>query len=242
MNLNDMITRVKGVLYETQAAPASEDPLGLVQFIVEKTDEVSRRSLSLYIEATTDISSASNLYCLPQNLWKLRQVEFLRDSGDWVSIPIKTTQLMDRSVGARWHTAISSDPPCIGVIDGVNFGIQFYPAPSTTRTAALRFGGLWLPGTVWGYTSDGTAVSVIDGNGIPNLTASNPLPTFAQDAVVYGAAVQRCWQFPTPENMVRLPHIEKRYEELVGQAHAAAATYSPAPKIGWYIAGAAGWR
>jgi hypothetical protein len=232
----EIMTRARGLLYEVQGTPAAEDPMGWAPLICNATDETSRRTFSLFLNATTDVTSATALYCVPASFWKLRTVQEQNDQGNWSELPIFDTPQMNRMFGAWWQNATPSDPAQAGVLDGSTFGVTLFPTPSVSRTAALLFGGLWRPGNVWGYTN-GTAVEVVDSNGIPNMTATNPLPDWSQDCVIYGAAVQRCWQFPTPENMTRLPFLAQHYENLIGQAHAAAATYSPPKIYGFYAPG-----
>ncbi len=232
----DIFTRARGLLYEVQGQPGAEDPMGWAPLITNVTDDVSRRSLGLYLEGTTDITTSTALYCLPASFWKLRTVQILNNNGNWGSLQIFDTPKMNVMLGAGWQNYNAADPARAAVIDGATFGITLFPFPSVARTAALKFGGLWRPGNVWSY-ANGTAVEVVDSNGIPNMTATCPLPDWSQDAVIYGAAAQRCVQFPTPENMTRLPYLSQRYEDLVGQAHGAAATYSPPAVYGFYYPG-----
>lgn len=240
-NLGQLITEARGLLYEVQGAPGSEDPLGWVSQAIWATNEMSRRTYALYLEATTDVVSATALYCLPATFYKIRTVQEMQDSGDWVNLYTETTQLVNRQRGAWWQTWTPSDPARFAVINSPGFGVQLAPVPSVSRTAALKITGQWQPDNVWGYTTAGAAIYAVDtSTGLPNLTVENPLPAWAHTHLPAGMAYRRSIVFPTPENRERRPFLKDEWDNGVGQVHGAIMSYSPPAMVGCYY-GAGAW-
>jgi len=241
--LGQLITEARGLLYEVQGTPGAEDPMGWPSQAVWATNEMSRRTYALYLEATTDITTPTALYCLPASFYKIRTVQEQMASGDWLDLPVQTTQVVDRQRGAWWQTWTPSDPARLAIINSPGFGVQLAPAPSVSRTAALKITGQWQPDNVWGYDATGGALYAIDPTtGLPNLTTENPLPLWSQQHLAVGMAYRRCTIFPTPENLVRRPFLMEEWERGVGLVHGAIASYSPPARVGAYFAAGAWGR
>ena len=97
---------------------------------------------------------------------------------------------------------------------------------STNGIADLSLGGILMqglavPGTDWGGML-GTATY--------NPTMVCPLHPVAHMAVMWGTALLRCIQFPTKENMTRLPMIQQRYAEQKARVEDAAARWTQATR------------
>ncbi len=230
MTLNEMMVRCRQLRNERPGTEGYDDPLSYLDDCVVVTDEVAIRTYCLFKHFTTDVTSATASYCIP-NLFKIKEVQFMKDDGNWQTLKTFYPEEADMRQGARWSTYPQmADPPRQAVIGGPGSPVILAPTPAVSRTAALRFGGNWKPGNVWGYDSTGVAITA-------SWTVENPLPTWAQDVVPIGMALERAARYPIPEDAFRIPRLQAQYDARIAQIHGNTNVYFPASTNSYYVAG-----
>jgi hypothetical protein len=165
-------------------------------------------------------------YCEPR-LYKIKAVLVLDEASEWRVLPKLTPRQADRHFGSRWRNADAEAVPRYAVIGGAAGPVLFAPPPLTSRTDGFRLDGFYTPGDVWGYDGSGAAVAVTD-------STESPLPVWAQPAVPYGIAYQRCLQFPSPENQARMGGLAAEFERWLGNIGQRAARHFDQEVFGQY--------
>ena len=217
MTRDQMTSRIASLLVLSQDDQAYADPFAIDYALNRVADEFAGPGMDcFYTSETSDLTAEQADYCAP-HIYKLTGVYWLDASGNWNVLTPTTPATLDQR-GASWRTQTSSANPALAVFEGVN-RIQLYPKPNFTRAQALRFEG-------YAQTS-ASGISLW-----PALTAECPLPAWAHDGVIYGAACELAMSMLASNNPQEaakatrlLPVLEGRYRGLRGKAEKAACDF-----------------
>lgn len=134
---------------------------------------------------------------------------------------IQPTQPM--RVGSAARGFVFDDVSCVLIVTGgTGFTVGRYRVVAVANGLATLDRSVGTAGSLGGAATLSTGGLTVEGyavpgNGWPADTDCCPLPERAHMAVVYGAARDRCIQFPSADNGARLQMIEPRYREMRGK-------------------------
>lgn len=175
-DITDYITEELG---EFEGTVMYGSPNALQRQITTTCDELARLAKGMYQVYELDLVTGQAVYCASP-LLKIVGATVCDSLGNSLPLSFITARALLEMTGAR-TSAPSTGTPCYYASEGTN-RIELYPVPNYS-TAGAPFG------------------LVIEGYGVPGdswaaMTAQCPLPANQHMAVVYGAMIKRCNQFP----------------------------------------------
>ena len=184
------------------------EPLLLDEIVRIACNDVAQRTDCYQTSFTLDIDgspTALGLFCLPGDLYKIKGVRVTLSDGSYRILTQRNGQFVTRTWMNQyiptWATSPESGDPRYLVLERPE--AQLYPFPNYDSTGGLILYGFARPGDAW--TSSAAAES-----------DACPLPYYAHTAVELRGAYLRAMQFPSKDNMFRLPLLEREYEREIG--------------------------
>ncbi|HEY3332581.1 MAG TPA: hypothetical protein VGK19_21300 [Capsulimonadaceae bacterium] len=193
MTRNEMRKRVQMMLGEWGGTDGARNPLQLDTWVTAACDELSRATDAYYLRDIADIAADQIEYCAPE-VYKVMAIYARDQSGETRTLSPMTPQQMDR-ISRIWRSNPASGPPAFYIAEGTN-RFRLYPVPNYDSPNGLTVEGYMVPASGWDGDND-----------------ECPLPLVAHMGVVFGACRLRIAEMPSPENMARLPLIERMYQE-----------------------------
>ena len=185
------------------------EPLFLDEAVKMAANEVAQRTdcyQTYYAMAIDGSPTALQEFCLPGELYKIESAKVI-NTDDTIEIlnrqrrQIVTRAWMDKHI-PRWL----STPYDTGDVRLLVLNLPkaiLWPFPAYDKAAGLTLYGYATPGDAW------TASAAAEAD-------ECPLPAYSHTSVELRAAIIRATQFPTKENLTRLPMLERDYERAVG--------------------------
>lgn len=184
---------------ETIGKPGSGEPFMWSPLCDIVADELARLDC-LDVSVTADIVSGTAQYNNPTQIYKIVAVA-VEDQSDYLRLVEAVVPAVMDKRNHWWRTNQSVGVPEYAIMQGLNTFV-LYPTPDYSVTAGMTIEGFGVPSTAG---TNGTNLWPLD-------TDECPLKEHVQAAIPFGMAYYRCIQYPTPENMIRLPHLKERYE------------------------------
>jgi hypothetical protein len=198
------------------ANPALRDPLMLDSAIYAAADEAARLTDCFQSSWTLNIDgspTAMGLFCV-DGLYRLTSALVTLSTGTKKVLTHSNGGILSRRAmdmrSPTWQTTPLSGEPSWLVVELPN--LQLYPNPDYDQTGGLVLYGFGVPGTSWSGSTD-------------TPTTECPLPSIAHQLAYWLAVRRRCIQFPTPDNMARLPLIQEMIDTQQGLTARSAAQF-----------------
>lgn len=204
---SDIKQQVALLLGETWDTEAGNEPFWLDKLVDQAVGNICRTTDCYYTDATYNIDGSptpDEYIPLDSNApYRIKRIEVLDSASNIYSIindeGIVTASWADFHI-PRWRTDPASGVPDYAIIARPR--LYLYPRPDYDKTSGV---------TLYGY-------------GLPVAWASNsstfPLEDRVIPAVVYEIAYLRCIQFPSQENMARLPFLDQQRRFNIGNLEA----------------------
>lgn len=199
-----LIAECQARLGELDGTPGSRDPITWDSLLTQTTAELARAARCYYAEMTTPIVSGQARYCAP-DLFRLDRALATLADGTTKPLEFLTAEFFDGWGGDAWRETPQAGDPQYALTQGLN-AVALYPVPNYAGTLTMQ--GLGVP--AW-----------------PNPTDPNPFPGH-DEAVVVGACLKRCLQFPTPDNQARASYFRDQFRYLKGKLEQEAVHYTEA--------------
>lgn len=195
----------RNVLLRLAEAPEQgREPLYLDESVRMAADEVARRTDCYQTYYTMDINGSptpSTRFCLPDELYKIKSAKVINEDDTVRILTHRYRQFVSRVWMDKFYFGWQNTPAETGAVRYIVLERPYaflYPFPAYDKTGGLTLYGYATPGD-WSADDD-----------------ECPLPGYAHHAVELRAALMRCTQFPTKENQMRYPMIEREYNRAIG--------------------------
>ncbi len=213
MTRGEMRKRVQMMLGEWGGTAGGRNPLQLDTWVSTACDDLSRATDAYYLRDVGDLVAGQVEYCAP-DIYKVMAV-YAQDGAGYVrTLSAMTPQQMDR-ISRVWRNNAASGAPAFYIPEGAN-RFRIYPVPDYEAPCGLTVEGYRVPSSDW-----------------PGEGDECPLPEIAHMGIVFGACRLRIAELPTPENLARLPLIERMYQESRAKLEREIATHTDATRRGF---------
>jgi hypothetical protein len=212
---------------ETPGTDAGDAPFFWDQILIWATDRIAGATDCCWgIRYTATVEDQLE-YCPPEDLHKVFFLSVLDGNSQYQELAIVSRLRANSHLGSRWQNEASVDPPTHGVLQ-MGGSAYLYPPSSAARDAGLRWEGFATPGEVWAYDAVTFAAQAITDS------TEHPFFAWAQQAVIWEAALIRIIQFPTAQNLARQPMIARELRKEKGKVEHRAAKWfreNVAPRV-----------
>lgn len=237
MTLGALVTRFTAMLREYEGEGAGfDDPLTPVSLIKDAVDRFAQDSDAFWYSWQENAINGQAEYCAPM-LYKLRSINYFDEEGCWWPLLPKSVADMDKLYRiTNWRNFQSDYNPRRVVVAGMNL-ILLSPTPivdipivSPNVQPLVEMEGYAIPSVC--FKTDGTTPL------FAALTDECPLNAACHPGIAYEAMKMRIMQYPTKENMMRLPMVERQADvyraNLCGFANMFTPPYRFDQRYRWY--------
>ena len=219
MTRGAMKTRIAQLLGLSIGDGVYGDPFAIDNALNRVTDEFAGPGMDCYWTTETgDITADVAEYAAP-TMYKLTGALYLDDAGKWRPLSPISSGAMDR-LSLDWRNTSSTANPVFIVFEGSGVNrFLLSPTPNFDRAGGLKFEGY--------ANTNASGISTWAAN-----SSECPLPSWAHEAIVYGAAVDLAGLMLASDDPREagkasrvLSILDRRYRQLRGHAEGAAATY-----------------
>lgn len=231
MTLGAILQQFTTMLREYEGdAQAYEDPITPTRLVIQAVDRFAQDSDAFWYAWQQPAVNAQAEYCAPM-LYKLRSINFF-DGLDgaslgnwWPLLPVSLTQMDGLYRWVNWRNFDAIDQPRRVVIAGMNVillspaAIVADPIVSPNVAPLVEMEGYAIPSEC--FKSDGTTPL------FAALTDECPLNSACHPGIAYEAMKMRIMQYPTKENMLRLPMVSAQADVYRANLCGFAMNYAP---------------
>lgn len=228
MTLGKMDQMLQELLQEFEGTDAVGDVFSRRRMIQRATDYFAQEADGFWYAFQEPVVNGQSQYCVPQ-LYKLRSINFCDVNGCFYPMLPKSTGEMDGAFGyynwRNWTVGTVQSAPPYAVIDGMN-RILLVPPPAVPNPIVspqvapiIEFEGYAIPSEA--FQTDGKTPL------FAALTDECPLNSACHPGIVYQAIYERLMQRPTPDNLRRMPVVERQRDRYLGDFCGFARSFTP---------------
>lgn len=204
---SDIKRQIALLLGETWDTSAGNEPFWLNELVDQATNNLCRATDCYWSSVAYNINGSPTpeeyITLTSAAPYRIKRIEILDSADNVYALTGEgeiVTQSWADSFRPSWRTSPATGTPNMAILARPR--LYLYPRPDYDKTSGVTLYGFGLP-SAWASNS---STFPLDDRFIP--------------AVVYEAAYLRCIQFPSPENMMRLPLLDRERKHLFGDAEA----------------------